>query len=196
MKLTKPQQSIQMKPFNPLILRSTVNLKNLLFPLFLLLLSGCELIPSPITNKPATVEILPGNFNYQQYYLAIKSMPVNVLQQEADSLKNQTNSTVDEIKLALLYCLPNSPIHNPYNAKAILNKFTDKQSKVTFSQDNQAFLVLLKDLLNQQLFVFDKYNKKSQNQTSTIAELAEQVQLLQAQIEQLKKIETSLNNRG
>ena len=196
MKLTKPQQSKQMKPFNPLILRSTVNLKNLLFPLFLLLLSGCELIPSPITNKPATVEILPGNFNYQQYYLAIKSMPVNVLQQEADSLKSQTNSTVDEIKLALLYCLPNSPIHNPYNAKAILNKFTDKQSNVTFSQDNQAFLVLLKDLLNQQLFVFDKYNKKSQNQTSTIAELAEQVQLLQAQIEQLKKIETSLNNRG
>ena len=196
MKLTKPQQSKQMKPFNPLILRSTVNLKNLLFPLFLLLLSGCELIHSPITNKPATVEILPGNFNYQQYYLAIKSMPANVLQQEADSLKNQTNSTVDEIKLALLYCLPNSPIHNPYNAKAILNKFTDKQSKVTFSQDNQAFLVLLKDLLNQQLFVFDKYNKKSQNQTSTIAELVEQVQLLQAQIEQLKKIETSLNNRG
>ncbi|WP_448249393.1 hypothetical protein [Thalassotalea agariperforans] len=196
MKLTKQQQSKQMKPFNPLILLSTVNLKKLLFPLFLLLLSGCELIPSPVTNKPATVEILPGNFNYQQYYLAIKSMPVNVLQQEADSLKNQTNSTVDEIKLALLYCLPNSPIHNPYNAKAILNKFTDKQSKVTFSQDNQAFLVLLKDLLNQQLFVFDKYNKKSQNQTSTIAELAEQVQLLQAQIEQLKKIETSLNNRG
>lgn len=195
MKLTK-QQSKQMKPFNPLLLLSTVNLKNLLFPLFLLLLSGCELIPSTIANNPATVEVLAGNFNYQQYYLAIKSMPENALQQEAESLKNQTNSTVDEIKLALLYCLPNSPIHNPYNAKAILNKFTDKQSNVTFSQDNQAFLVLLKDLLNQQLFVFDKYNKKSQNQTSTIAELAEQVQLLQAQIEQLKKIETSLNNRG
>lgn len=192
-----------MKPFNPLIFISTVNLKNILLPLALLLLTGCELIPSTMANKPAAVEVLAGNFNYQQYYLAIKSMTTTTLQQEADALKNKadnqsnkTNNTVNEIKLALLYCLPNSPIHNPYNAKAILNKFTDKQSAITFSQDNQAFLALLKDLLNQQLFVFDKYNKKSQNQTSTIAELAEQVQLLQAQIEQLKKIETSLNNRG
>ena len=157
-------------------------------------ISGCELIPSA-TKITSTA----GNYGYPQYYLAIKAMKKERLLGEIRNVR-KTSSTddkvINELKLALLYCLPSSPIHNPYNAKDILNKLDKHKNPVNFTTENIAFFILLKDALNQQLFVFDKYNQEVKNQHETITALKQELRQLKAKLSQLKSIETKLNERG
>jgi septin family protein len=99
--------------------------------------------------------------------------------------------------------LPNSPIHNPYIAKEKLNKQTSPQH---FNVADLAFIVMLKDQLNQQLLILnrvidkDKTNTESQKQLEvqqqSIEQLEQRTQKLQQQIIQLKNIERSINDHG
>lgn len=174
-----------------------MKIKTLLLFILLTTITGCELIPLAKTNEKSS-----GYYNYHQYYLSLKTMPAKAIKAEVNSLKN-TDAThlniTNKLKLALVYCLPNSPIYNPYNAKDILNKLElnnkQFQKQFQFSSENLAFLMLLKDALNQQLLTFEKHNQQITKQNQEMDKLKAELISLKAKITQLKSIENKLNER-
>lgn len=169
-----------------------MKIKTALLFILLVSISGCELIPlSKKTEKSS------GYYNYHQYYLSLKTMQAKAIKAEVKTLKNANAAHItDQLKLALVYCLPNSPVYNPYNAKDILNKMNKKNYLIDFTSENFAFFSLLKDALNQQLIVFDKHSLEVKSQHTKISSLKQELSLLKAKLSQLKSIETRLNERG
>lgn len=194
-------------------------MKTLPIVCFVILLSGCELLNTAETTIPAPSTVLnqvkATHFNYRQYYVWLKTLDkkqlideisaqklqlkkATVTKVENDKLLSNTQLIAD-LKLALLYSLPNSPIQNAYTAKSILNKypqaFSDTSNNKVFNQENSAFFTIIKDLLNQQLFVFRDFTTTQNEQNKTIDTLSAQVEQLKMQITQLKNIETVINER-
>mgnify|MGYP000727556428 CR=1 FL=1 len=172
------------------------------------LLVGCQ----ANNHYPNNNTVATNTVNYGQYYLALKSLTDNEIQSEIaqQQIKKSQGSIEAEINLILLYSLPNSPVHNAYSAKSQLNKQLKQHKNYQFSPSDQAFISLLKDQLNQQLFLFQKLinqeleqdnqsamqrvkNKKQQNK---IAKLELTVNQLTKQITQLKKIEKTISEHG
>ena len=57
-----------------------------------------------------------------------------------------------DLQLIMLYSLPNSPIHNAYTAKSQLNDYQlEPYNNAIFNATDLAFVVMLKDQLNQQV---------------------------------------------
>tara|TARA_B110000091_G_C13755627_1_gene449723 strand:- start:829 stop:1422 length:594 start_codon:yes stop_codon:yes gene_type:complete len=150
--------------------------------------------------------------NYGQYYLALKKLSESelLLEIKQQKLKKSQGSIEAEINLLLLFSLPKSPIHNDYLAKSQLNKQFKRHASYLFSAADQAFVTLLKDQLNQQLYLFQqvieqeiKHNKQSAKhlvnqkyQNNKNAELTLKINELTNQINQLKKIEQAINEHG
>lgn len=164
-----------------------------------LILAGCQLL------SEFTQEIAPNKPSLHQYYLWIKQLPQQQLVVETQSIKKavENDELNAELKLLMIYSLPSSPIHNPYNAKAILNK-----ENKTFDEQGQdnVLLVILRDQLNEQLLILQQLASEEEQlktaerriikQQKAIIELEQTVATLSSQIEQLKAIEHSINNRG
>jgi hypothetical protein len=174
--------------------------------LLLMNVSACQLLFQETENSKD--EIIDET-TYGHYYLWIKSLSDDELTQEVELQKQrhlQEDSSA-EVNLLLLHSLPNSPIHNPYTAKAKLNQQIFQQYiESTFSVADLAFIIMLKDQLNQQLLLLRKLiaqeNKAEQNhekltklQLEKIA-LNEKVMQLEKQIIQLKKIEQAISEHG
>ncbi|MFT5755889.1 MAG: hypothetical protein ACI9LM_000601 [Alteromonadaceae bacterium] len=165
--------------------------------LFLLLLStGCQLLNSAQTLTTS----------YGQYYLWLKSLNQDELQQEIIQQKHNltVNNSDAELYLLLIHALPNSPIHNPYTAKALLNTFQLQYISSRYHSENLAFITMLRDQLNEQLLTLeklnnaqnkDKENKLIQRSLHQKQQLHQQsIKRLKQQIIQLKKIEQTINN--
>lgn len=164
-----------------------------------LILAGCQLLTEfrqeITTNKPSL----------HQYYLWLKQLPQQQLVLETQSIKKavENDELNAELKLLMIYSLPSSPIHNPYNAKAILNK---KSKTIDEQEQDKVLLVILRDQLNEQLLILQQLaieeeqlktaERRIIKQQQAIIELEQTVATLASQIEQLKAIEHSINNRG
>jgi len=165
-----------------------------------LLLSACQINDQFSLERSASEP----QIDYGQYYLYIQSLSDSELVNEINQQKlNKSNETGNaDQHLLLLFSLPNSPIHNPYTAKSLLNSHQRNNVSVNDKAD-RAFMALLKDQLNQQLFLFQKLiseelqqEQQQKKQTDTILVLKEKVAQLEEQILQLKSIEKNINEHG
>ena len=183
-------------------------IKPLSMLLISLLLSACQLNNQQHSN----VLIATNTVNFGQYYLSLKNLSSDELKTEIaqQQLKKSQGSIEAEINLLLLHSLPNSPIHNAYSAKSQLNEQLKTHKNYQFNPADLAFITLLKDQLNQQLYLFQQVinqelandalsaknrveNKKRQNE---IAALKLTVTQLSKQITQLKTIEKAISGHG
>lgn len=171
----------------------------LFFILLLSTLSGCQLMTDSNNN----------GVNFSDYYLWIKSLNEGEITQEIIEQKNNKESgyAKAEIQLIMLYSLPNSPIHNPYTAKTMLNDYPlEPYNDSTFNSTDLAFIIMLKDQLNQQLLLLEQLaNYTGAYQQSKKINTAQQLKIdqrnkkinqLNKQIIQLKKIEKTISERG
>lgn len=178
-------------------------LRATLITVFMMLLSGCQILNSTDTDSDNEYSY------YGSYYLWIKSLDNEELVKEinAQQVKEAAGDQAAEYHLLLLHSLPNSPIHNPYIAKAKLNQQTlIQEAQTQFNVSDLAFIIMLRDQLNQQLLILNKLIKKEKTNTENKKQLAVQQQSIEAleqrsqklqqQIEQLKKIESSINDHG
>lgn len=160
--------------------------------LLLLTLSGCQLLDTS-NNKKA---------DFSHYYLWIKSLNDDEVAQEIIKQKSniQSGYAHANVQLIMLYSLPNSPGHNPYTAKSMLNDYPlIPYTEATFSATDLAFIVMLKDQLNQQLLLLEKITnyKGAYKQAKKLNETQElRINKLNKQIIQLKKIEKTISERG
>ena len=165
----------------------------------LLTISGCQLLGDLNNNK---VESNSDTVNFSHYYLWIKSLKNDEILQEITQQKNNKESgyTQADVQLIMLYSLPTSPIHNPYTAKTLLNDYPlTPYIETTFSDTDFAFIVMLKDQLNQQLLILEQLtNYVGVYQQSKSVNAAQQLKIdqLNKQILQLKKIEKIISERG
>ncbi len=157
-------------------------------------LSGCQLIDDENKVNVKT--------NYSHYYLWIKSLTEEEVAQEVVKQKAQNieGNTQANIQLIMLYSLPNSPTHNPYRAKAMLNNYPlAPYNDTVFDATDLAFIVMLKDQLNQQLLLIEKlanYKGVYQQSKKVNMEQLQKINTLNKQIIQLKKIEQTISERG
>lgn len=171
----------------------------LLIIVLLSALSGCQLLD---VSKSIEVEVKPTEVDFSHYYLWVKSLNDDEIAQEV--IQQQSNKQLSyaqgDVQLIMLYSLPNSPIHNPYTAKRLLNDYSlVPYSDTIFSATNLAFIVMLKDQLNQQLLLLEKItNYKGAYKQSKKLNTAQQLKIdqLNEQIIQLKKIEKTISKRG
>lgn len=165
----------------------------------ILLLGGCHVLPDLNENK----------IDYSHYYLWIKSLNNQEVLQEIEQQKNNKNAGLSKtnIQLIMLYSLPTSPVHNPYTAKTYLNDYQlDPNEEIPFSTTDLAFVVMLKDQLNQQLLILEQLDnykgayKQSKSmidkQQSELIEAQERINELNKKIIQLKKIEKAISKHG
>jgi hypothetical protein len=199
--------------------KSVINSKtssavNLLIGLGLIIsISACELTPIKEAARIPT---------YGDYYLWIKSLDNNQLLQEIEqqNINKKAKSPDADIYLIMLHSLPKSPIYNPYTAKSLLNELQLQYVESRYNPTNLALITLLRDLLNEQLLMIQKYDninvdfRNSQKLLTTeqgtsseqeknlklsnkkIKELEQQVKLLKEQINQLHRIEENISEHG
>jgi len=163
--------------------------------ILLLFITGCQLISQKADSQSS----------YGQYYLWLKSLNNEDLLAEIRQQKQSfaLGNTQAEEYLLLLHSLPNSPIHNAYTAKSMLNKRNNQYSISHYNPSNLAFITVLKDQLNQQLLSLEKLSAKSAELELNLENNDELSQanknsnalivLLKQQIVQLKKIEKNIN---
>lgn len=193
-----------------------LNQRKLVFLVFSLSIIGCQSVSENYNvvdtqNEPTNIITAP-SANFGQYYLAIQNLSESELQKEValQQLRKLQGSSEARIYLTLLYSLPSSPIHSVYTAKLHLNNLLQAHQTDHLNSIDQAFVLLLKDQLNQQLFLFQKlikqgadYDKKAaehrisnKKQLNEIAALELTVKQLSEQITQLKKIEKNISEHG
>jgi len=178
----------------------------------LLSAAGCQL--TSLYSSATQQDIQQRHDTYANYYLWIKNLTdeellAEVSQQNSNMAANYPQS---KLHLVLLYALPNSPIHNPYTAKTLLNQLSQSNQqnsntdqhmdmKTNNANTNFAFISLLKDQLNQQILTANKLiitKQKLQeieiSSEQTIHKQNVEVAKLKQQIAQLKKIELTIAN--
>ncbi|MDX2371099.1 MAG: hypothetical protein QNK36_22305 [Colwellia sp.] len=179
-------------------------------PLFIILMliamSGCQLLGGSNSNKIESytdkVELITDKANFSHYYLWIKNLNEEEIAEEIIQQKSNKESgdAQADVQLIMLYSLPISPIHNPYTAKTRLNDYPlAPHVETTFSDTDLAFIIMLKDQLNQQLLLLEQLtNYKGAYQQSKKVNSEQQLKIdeLNKQIIQLKKIEKTISNRG
>lgn len=183
------------------------NISCLILVILSLLISGCQHTHnSPrksvvSKNTDHTIPHKTETIDFGQYYLSLGSMTDEAILLEAKMRQNQERAGDINagIQLALLYSLPNSPLHNVYTAKSALNKQLKNQINYGFAASDRALILLLKDQLNQQLYLIEqliRYELKETENENKVDELSLKVDLLNEKITQLKKIEQAINKRG
>jgi hypothetical protein len=172
---------------------------SLLIFVLLFALSGCQLLDRLESHDVESNSI---RVDFSHYYLWIKSLNDDEVVQEIIQQKSnkESNYAQADVQLIMLYSLPTSPIHNPYTAKTRLNDYSlAPYSETVFSATDLAFIVMLKDQLNQQLLLLEKIsNYKGAYKQSKKLNITQQLKIdqLNEQIIQLKKIEKTISKRG
>jgi hypothetical protein len=182
-----------------------------------LLLPACQIIPeqSKKTESYGEYYLKLQQLNEQQLAEEVIKQQVNISSQNKNvtdktpvtnteiTTKSTTRQTYDpQIKLLILYSLPASPIYNSFNAKALLNQMKSEDNNAAFtniSPDEQAFISMLDEQLNQRLLMRNRLLAQQQDQMKLALkqqqQLLEQVRLLEQTIKQLKNIEQAIDNR-
>jgi len=173
-------------------------IRPLVLPFMLLALSACQFTPFYQQNTASL----------GQYYLWIKSLTPEELNAEIEKQRQgkQEGYEQAEVYLLLLHSLPSSQIHNPYTAKAQLNRYQlEAYSGSLFNTADLGLVVLLKDQLNQQLLLIqaklatDKQRRQAkialEQQREDNLVLTEKLAELTRQLKLLKNIEKNLSER-
>ena len=178
----------------------------LLIILLLSALSGCKLLDelksNVVDSNSNKVASDINRLEFSHYYLWIKSLNEDEIAQEIIQQRSnkQSGYAQADVHLIMLFSLPTSPIHNPYTAKTLLNDYPlAPYSETIFSSTDLAFIVMLKDQLNQQLLLLQKItNYQGVYKQSKKLNTAQQLKIdqLNEQIVQLKKIEKTISKRG
>lgn len=198
---------------NPLSLFSRVTMLLSVF----LLLPACQIITeqSEKTVSYGEYYLSLQQLNEQQLAEEVVKQQANISRQIRGSIEDTpatlnvittnktTRKTYDpQINLLILYSLPASPIYNSFNAKALLNKMKSEDNNAAFtniSPDEQAFISMLDEQLNQRLLMRNRLLAQQQDQMNLALkqqqQLLEQVRLLEQTIKQLKNIEQAIDNR-
>jgi hypothetical protein len=185
----------------------TVSFLLLLLPV----LTGCQLLNTD--NKSHHVNSAP--LEYTGYYLSLVELNQaqiadKIHQHQLVSLaesmlikqdKNNSAETIEwQLKSALFFALPHSPVHNPFTAKSKLNQLSlITLSKNNLSQSDFAFFSMLKTQLNQQILQLNELSqeKKARQLIKQAYQFQQQqLEVLQKQINQLRKIEHNINEHG
>jgi hypothetical protein len=179
------------------------------------LLASCELLKF----DNATTNPKSNNINYTGLYLSLTALSG---EQIAESFhRHQLISQVNKdpnlkeiigntspitwhLKSVLFFALPNSPVHNPFTAKSKLNQLSlDSLKETHLTSADFAFFSMLRTQLNQQILLLnalsaEKKTLQRMKQAYQIksSKLQQQLQALQQQIIQLKKIESNINEHG
>jgi hypothetical protein len=179
------------------------------------LLTGCELLK--FDNY--TTKLESNNINYTELYLSLTALSDEQISESIHQhqLMSQVNKdpNIKEIvgntspitwhlKSVLFFALPNSPVHNPFTAKSKLNQLSlDNLKETHLTSADFAFFSMLRTQLNQQILLLnalsaEKKTLQGMKQTYQIksSKLQQQLQALQQQIIQLKKIESNINEHG
>lgn len=180
----------------------------MLFCMALLLLASCQLTTE---QNSATKQDSPRE-SYGEYYLTLQQLSEQQLtaeinkQQasiESQKIKKLQSNYDSQIKLLLLYSLPESPIYNSFNAKALLNQMQSEGNNLVFAHitpNDQAFINLLRDQLNQRLLMRNRLLAQQQALKKQALQqqkkLIEKIQSLEQTIKQLKSIEQAIDKRG
>lgn len=172
----------------------------------LALLSGCQLTSNNMNSR----------LTYGEYYLALHQFSPQQLIEEVEKQKINVNKKSlhandydAQIKLMLLHSLPKSPIYNSFHAKILLNQLKSEDNKAALTSitpNEQAFISLLHDQLNQRLLMRSRFiDQQEKLQKSALAQqqeaikiqqnLTEQVKLLEQTIKQLQNIEKAIDKR-
>ena len=181
--------------------------QSLLLSMFLLLLAGCHLTPKTAESNASEQPYK----SYGEYYLTLQQLTHQQLIEEVTkqqlSIEQQAKANIErdydpQIKLLLLYSLPQSPIYSSFNAKALLNQMKNEGDNAAFAHINpseQAFITLLRDQLNQRLLMRNRLLAQQQEQQAFALKqqklLIERIQLLEQTIKQLKNIEQTIDKR-
>ncbi len=156
-----------------------------------IVLTGCQLSPEPPKAQ----------VNISEYYLWIKNLEATELKHEIKKQLQikQLGQKPNSLKLIMLYSLPSSPVHNPYTAKAQLNNLQlSSQMDIGLTKADLAFIVMLKDQLNQQLLQLEKvanYQGAYRQSKKVIAESQLKISELTLQLTKLKQIERNISER-
>jgi hypothetical protein len=167
--------------------------------LVLILSSACQLLEQKTdenclkSNKNTT-----NTLNYAQYYLQLQQLSEGELLAEIyqQKIAISAGSIEAQVNLILIYSFPKSPTHSAYKAKSRLNQFFQDYPEYQFSNNDLAFIGLLKDQLNMQLSLFKQLVDQEINQEKQYEEaieLTKKVTLLQEQKVQLKRIENNIS---
>ncbi|MCJ8295074.1 MAG: hypothetical protein MJK15_11755 [Colwellia sp.] len=152
--------------------------------------------------------------SYSDYYLWLKTLnkkQVLAEEQKQQAVLNKTlnkslNKPINSVdlsqgKLILIYSLANTPLHQPYKAKRLLNEHLLASNNM--SKDDLGFTMLLRDQLNTQLHLIEqqaqarkKFNKQSDEHHAIIEQLKKQLKRVNQQLILLKKIDQNINERG
>jgi len=165
-------------------------------------LSACQLSPyqeSRRTQSANQTEYL----SYSDYYLWLKSLSSAELFIEIKQQKKWLSATEDadkkqqaESKSLLIYSLPNPTVYQPYKAKALLNKYPLPKDVSNETDDNLAFMVMLRDQLNSQLHLL---SKQKQIETAHLAQQTKknaEILRLKKQLTQLRAIEKNISGHS
>jgi hypothetical protein len=188
------------------------SLINIVIVTLAIFVSGCQ------TTSPIS-EAAPNSLNYSHYYLWLKTLDNKQLiaeeqiQKTVNTNKSQIEVDVDTAlvnqgKLILIYSLSNSTLHQPYKAKRLLNSYL--LSEHSLNKDNLAFISLLRDQLNTQLFLLQNQekltkalNKFTENHNEVIHQLTLQLnqkdidlERVNKQLKLLKKIDQRIEQRS
>ncbi len=168
------------------------------------LLSACQLTEKKSSN------VQPHFLRYSQYYLWLKTLTnEQVIAEEAEqkslmasqSQENSSNELLAQSKLILIYSLANTPLHQPYKSKRLLNDYllTDDVK----NNENLAFSMFLREHLNTQLKLHEKleaqkkeFNKRDDDYHALIKQLQQQLDQVNQQLILLKRIDQNINERG
>jgi len=156
-----------------------------------IVLTGCQLSPEPPKAQ----------VNISEYYLWIKNLEATELKHEIEKQLQfkQSGQKPNSLKLIMLHSLPSSPVHNPYTAKTQLNNLQlSSQMDIDLSTADIAFIVMLKDQLNQQLLQLEKvanYQGAYRQSKKVIAESQLKISELILQLTKLKQIERNISER-
>lgn len=179
------------------------------------LLAGCEILK--FDNY--TTKLESNNINYTEFYLSLTALSdeqisESIHQHQLISQVNKdpnikeivgnTSPITWHLKSVLFFALSNSPVHNPFTAKSKLNQLSlDNLKETHLTSADFAFFSMLRTQLNQQILLLnalsaEKKTLQGMKQTYQIksSKLQQQLQALQQQIIQLKKIESNINEHG
>jgi len=127
--------------------------------------------------------------------LEIKQLKNELLSLE----KHNSKKFPQESKLLLIYSLPNPAVYRPYQAKSLLNKYPLPENISNKVDNNLAFMVMLRDQLNSQLYLLNKHKKQEEIAATYVAKLSQKdakILHLKKQLAQLKAIEKSISGHS
>lgn len=184
-------------------------MKKLYLIVMLLLISGCNLIPKKVTNKPIdtpqektvspTKEVPTPQASMLDYISSFSKLSANQQKLEFNEVlsasQKDKNNVVLQMKLAIMYALPNSRIQDSNKALSMINEL---QKTNWMRPENEQIINLMREIA----VASQRDNQKSKEDQKRIdsmqqknEQLLQQNIQLEQKLEALKRIEKTMVDR-